>query len=92
MLAIILLPGIQLRLFLKMQAAGFFIPGRLQNTFRRGGQNDEKILIAEDEDVIRDFVIVNLRRAGYVVTDVDNGEKVWMSLRKRRGFDVVLWT
>ena len=32
-----------------------------------------KILIAEDEDVIRDFVVINLRRAGYVVTDVDNG-------------------
>ncbi|MCL2678550.1 MAG: DNA-binding response regulator, partial [Clostridiales bacterium] len=33
-----------------------------------------KILIAEDEDVIRDFVVINLRRAGYEVTDVANGE------------------
>ena len=34
-----------------------------------------KILIAEDEDVIRDFVVINLRRAGYDVTDVNSGEK-----------------
>lgn len=34
-----------------------------------------KILIAEDEDVIRDFVVINLRRAGYDVTDVSSGEK-----------------
>lgn len=33
----------------------------------------KKLLIAEDEDAIRDFVVINLKRAGYNVTDVSNG-------------------
>lgn len=33
----------------------------------------KNILIAEDEDAIRDFVVINLKRAGYSVTDVNNG-------------------
>lgn len=36
---------------------------------------DRKILVVEDEDSIRDFVVINLRRAGYEVVDVDSGEK-----------------
>jgi len=35
----------------------------------------KKILVCEDEDAIRDFVVINLRRAGYDVTDVRNGEE-----------------
>ena len=27
----------------------------------------KRILIAEDEDVIRDFIVINLKRAGYDV-------------------------
>jgi DNA-binding response OmpR family regulator len=34
----------------------------------------KRILVAEDENVIRDFVVINLRRAGYEVTDAANGE------------------
>ena len=33
----------------------------------------KNILIAEDEDAIRDFIVINLKRAGYHVTDVANG-------------------
>ena len=33
----------------------------------------KNILIAEDESGIREFVVINLKRAGYNVTDVDNG-------------------
>lgn len=33
----------------------------------------KNILIAEDEAGIREFVVINLKRAGYNVTDVDNG-------------------
>lgn len=33
----------------------------------------KNLLIAEDEDAIRDFVVINLKRAGYSVTDVNNG-------------------
>ncbi len=34
----------------------------------------KKILVCEDEDVIRDFVVINLQRSGYIVTDVNCGE------------------
>ena len=35
----------------------------------------KRILIVEDEDVIRDFEVINLKRAGYEVVDVPNGDE-----------------
>ena len=35
----------------------------------------KRILVVEDEDSIRDFVVINLRRTGYDVTDVASGEE-----------------
>ncbi|MDR1002808.1 MAG: response regulator transcription factor [Oscillospiraceae bacterium] len=35
----------------------------------------KKILVAEDEDSIREFVVINLRRAGYEVTEAEDGVK-----------------
>lgn len=32
-----------------------------------------RILVVEDEDAIRDFVVINLKRAGYEVVDAANG-------------------
>ena len=50
-----------------------------------------KILIAEDEDIIRDFVVINLRRAGYEVTDVASGEAALEAFKSAGGdFDIVL--
>ena len=34
----------------------------------------KRILVCEDEEAIRDFVVINLRRAGYDVVDVACGE------------------
>ncbi len=34
----------------------------------------KRVLVCEDEAVIREFVIINLRRAGYEVVDADCGE------------------
>lgn len=34
----------------------------------------KKILVMEDEDNIRSFVVINLKRAGYEVLEADNGE------------------
>lgn len=34
----------------------------------------KKILIAEDETSIREFVVINLKRSGYEVLEADNGE------------------
>ncbi|MCL2857474.1 MAG: response regulator transcription factor [Oscillospiraceae bacterium] len=51
----------------------------------------KRILIAEDEDVIRDFIVINMRRAGYEVTDVDNGEAALEVFTQNAGnFDIVL--
>lgn len=51
----------------------------------------KRILVCEDEDVIRDFVVINLKRAGYNVTDVDCGEKALEVFKNEGGnFDVVL--
>ena len=33
-----------------------------------------RILIAEDEEDIREFVVINMKRAGYDVVDVPDGE------------------
>ena len=50
-----------------------------------------KILIAEDEDVIRDFIVINMRRAGYEVTDVPSGERALEVFNQTGGnFDIVL--
>jgi len=51
----------------------------------------KKILIAEDEDVIRDFVVINLKRGGYDVVDVATGEDALEVFDQQDGrFDVVL--
>lgn len=50
-----------------------------------------KILVAEDEDAIRDFVVINLRRAGYEITDVANGEDALKKFDEAGGdFDIAL--
>ncbi|MEG2174687.1 MAG: response regulator transcription factor [Oscillospiraceae bacterium] len=49
------------------------------------------ILFAEVEDAIRDFVVINLKRAGYQVTDVNNGLDALAACEKaQEPFDVVI--
>ena len=43
------------------------------------------ILVCEDEDAIREFVVINLKRAGYNVVDVPNGEEALRVYEERRG-------
>ncbi|MCL2077281.1 MAG: response regulator transcription factor [Oscillospiraceae bacterium] len=55
----------------------------------------KKILVCEDEDAIRDFVVINLKRADYEVVDTNSGEKALAEFRKaldseERPFDVAL--
>lgn len=51
----------------------------------------KRILVCEDEEAIRDFVVINLRRAGYDVVDVASGEEAVMEYRRQEGcFDVAL--
>ncbi len=51
----------------------------------------KKILVCEDEDAIRDFEVINLKRSGYDVVDVSCGEDALKVFAKENGnFDVVL--
>lgn len=51
----------------------------------------KKILVCEDEDVIRDFVVINLKRAGYEVVDVKCGEAALKAFDEAYGdFDIAL--
>lgn len=51
----------------------------------------KRILICEDEDPIREFVVINLRRAGYDVVDVNCGEAALETFENEQGdFDIVL--
>ena len=51
----------------------------------------KRILVCEDEDVIRDFVVINLERSGYTVVDVSNGEDALKAFDEAKGdFDIAL--
>lgn len=51
----------------------------------------KRILVCEDEDVIRDFVVINLKRAGYDVVDVNCGEDALKVFESEHGnFDIAL--
>ena len=51
----------------------------------------KKILVCEDEAAIRDFVVINLRRAGYDVVEADCGEMALQKYEEHGGdFDVAI--
>ena len=51
----------------------------------------KRILVVEDEDAIRGFVVVNLQRSGYTVVDAASGEQALEAYEAADGdFDVVL--
>lgn len=51
----------------------------------------KRILVCEDEDGIRDFVVINLQRAGYDVVDVSCGEDAVKVYSEQHGaFDIAL--
>lgn len=51
----------------------------------------KRILVCEDEDAIRDFVVINLERSGYTVVDVSCGEDALRVFEEQHGdFDIAL--
>lgn len=51
----------------------------------------KKILVAEDEQAIREFVVINLKRAGYEVYEAQDGEQALDVYEKEGGnFDVAI--
>lgn len=53
--------------------------------------NEKRILVAEDEKSIRDFIVINLRRNGYDVCEAEDGEQALQLYEEYGGaFDVAL--
>lgn len=51
----------------------------------------KKILVCEDEEAIRDFVVINLQRSGYITVDVGCGEDALKVFEEQNGdFDIAL--
>lgn len=51
----------------------------------------KKVLVCEDESAIRDFVVINLQRAGYEVVEADSGEAALKRYDENGGdFDVAI--
>ncbi len=51
----------------------------------------KRILVCEDEDAIRDFVVINLTRAGYNVVEANCGELALQKYEENNGeFDVAI--
>ena len=51
----------------------------------------KRILVCEDEDAIRDFVVINLKRSGYSVVDVSCGKEALEAFEEQNGdFDIAL--
>ena len=51
----------------------------------------KRVLVVEDEAIIREFVVINLQRAGYTVVEADNGKTALELIRTDKiGFPVVL--
>lgn len=51
----------------------------------------KRILVCEDEDVIREFVVINLQRSGYAVIDVSSAERAMEAyVSYNGGFDVAI--
>lgn len=51
----------------------------------------KKVLVAEDEESIREFIVINLTRSGYVVEQAKNGAQALEKFSKdESGFDVAI--
>ncbi len=50
----------------------------------------KKILVAEDEDAIREFVVINLRRAGYEIVEANTGSMAIKKFEEEGDIDIAL--
>ena len=50
----------------------------------------KKVLIMEDEENIRSFVVINLKRAGYETIEAGSGEEALVKLKENPGIKVAL--
>ena len=52
--------------------------------------NLKKILVAEDEDAIREFVVINLKRAGYEIVEANTGSMAIKKFEEDGDIDIAL--
>lgn len=50
----------------------------------------KKILVAEDEDAIREFILINLKRAGYEVVEANTGAMATEKFEKEKDVDIAI--
>ena len=51
----------------------------------------KKVLVAEDEESIREFIVINLSRSGYTVEQAENGLVALQKFKQdEEGFDVAI--
>ena len=50
----------------------------------------KRVLVVEDEEVIREFIVINLKRSGYDVTEAATGEDAIKIFENSQPFDVAL--
>lgn len=53
-------------------------------------ENIKKVLVVENEEAIREFIVINLKRAGYTVVDVPTGEEALKCYEENPNFSVVI--
>ena len=51
----------------------------------------KKVMVAEDEAAIREFIVINLKRSGFEVVEAENGEEALRQYQNYGGnFDIAL--
>ncbi|MGN0636028.1 MAG: response regulator transcription factor [Acutalibacteraceae bacterium] len=50
----------------------------------------KRVLVAEDEEAIREFIVIHLRRAGYTVAEAADGVQAMEQFEKQGDFDVAI--
>ena len=60
------------------------------NCAAKGRKTVRKVLVLEDEENIRSFVVINLKRAGYQTIEAATGEDALVALKENPGIKVAL--
>lgn len=50
----------------------------------------KKVLVVEDEDAIREFIVINLERSGYFVTQAASGEEALDLYENEKNYDIAV--
>ncbi len=50
----------------------------------------KRVLIVEDEEDIRDFIVINLKRAGFEVVEAESGEEALAIIHSEKNLDIML--